>query len=295
MRGSIPNEEKSSEKFSAGFSDEISNAKIRRLLFSHAVSVNGFVCKNPHALLKTGDEVSFFFDSGKFFFEKKTNDVCFCVSPKNILYEDEFLIALDKPAFFPSDETFVKNRANMKSAVRDYLLKKNGAAYAESVHRLDALTSGVLVFAKEKNANAALHEAFANHRVKKIYRVLCSGTEIPEKEFFVENFIGRNAGGKWENVQSENGKYAKTFFRLLGEKPQGKKRRIFFEAIPETGRTHQIRIHAAIAGFPILGDEEYGGEKAARLFLHANVLEFLHPVSKKPLRLISKLPNEFVL
>lgn len=273
--------------------NQISNAKIRRLLFSCAVSINSNICKNPNAVLKTGDTISFFFDSEKFFFEKKTLDIDFNFSERHILFEDEFLIAVDKPAFFPSDETFAKTRSNMKTLVRDYLLQKNEHAYLESVHRLDTLTSGVLVFAKEKNANAILHEAFKNHEVKKIYRAVCSGNENAQKEFAIENFIGKNKNGIWENVDSENGKYAKTFFRLLGEKMQNGSRRIFFEAEPETGRTHQIRIHLSIAGFPILGDEMYGGEKSTRLFLHANRLVFRHPLTKKMLDLVSRLPKEF--
>ena len=133
------------------FKNNLSNSKIRRLIISGAVSVNGHNTVRPSFELRGECEVSILFDKEKFFYEKQPDDISFCMTEKDILFEDENLIFVNKPAFFPVEQTITGNRDNLHDAVVDYLFKREGTRnppYAGIMHRLDRETSGVIVFKK---------------------------------------------------------------------------------------------------------------------------------------------------
>ncbi len=157
--------------------------------------------------------------------------------------------------------------------------------FLELAHRLDKDTSGCLLIAKKRSSLKFLHELFRTDNVKKTYLALLSG-KWEKKKLLVTAPLLRNTGKGGERVVkvSSSGKSAETFFRRLQKYEDS----TLVEASPKTGRTHQIRVHAAWLGHPIIGDGRYGDEEDnkafknkgyKRLFLHAQQLQFAHPVS----------------
>ena len=280
-----------------GTEASVSNSKIRRLIIAGAVFSNGAQRRIPAYMIKKGCRIAVKIDREKFFYEKQNDDISFELSEKSILYEDDFLIIVDKPAFFLTEPTIAGKRDNMHDAVIAWLWKKNPSLrnkpYAGIMHRLDRTTSGVLLFTKQRAVNARMHELFETGGVQKTYRALAAKPFAPpDAQFTVESMIGKIGGsGMWG--EAKDGRFARTDFTVLGECVRGDKKLLKIEAKPITGRTHQIRIHLASCGMPILGDERYGGEKAERLFLHAYSISFPHPLSGNMLTVCAPLPEGF--
>lgn len=288
--------------------NQISNSKIRRLIIAGAVSVNSNQIRVPSFEVHKGSTVSVVLESEKFFFEKQNDDIKFDVKDEDVLFEDEYLIVINKPAHFPTEETIVKGRDNLHNAVVRYLHSKNptlrNPPYAGIMHRLDRETSGVILFTKTRTINSAIHDLFdsgdgaTSEKVKRIFKTYVACVCFPKKtideKFSVNNFIGRisakSQAGKWGILPKEKGgQKAITDFEVFMKKND----RLYLYAHPITGRTHQIRVHLASLGLPIIGDELYGGKKSSRMALHAFRLEFIHPITKKPLCIEAPLPKEF--
>jgi 23S rRNA pseudouridine955/2504/2580 synthase len=215
-----------------------------------------------------------------------------------VLYEDEHLIAVDKPAGLA---------AHGGSGVSFGLIERVRAArphqpFLELVHRLDRETSGVLLLAKSRRALTGLHEQLRSGRVRKRYLALVKG-EWAEPRRHVRAALRKfvNAGGERRVNVDPEGLPAHTVFELR----QRFRGYSLLEAELKTGRTHQIRVHLAHVGFPIVGDDKYGdfdlnkrlakaegGARLARMFLHAASVRFAHPVSGAPLEVQAPLPRE---
>ena len=293
----------------------LSNSKIRRMIVAGAVSVDGLQIRRPSYELLRGQTVCIEFDKEKFFFEKQADDIAFEMTAADVLYEDEDLIAVNKPAFLPTEETIVggEKRDCLHAAVVRYLWVKSALRnppYVGIMHRLDRETSGVILFTKTRAVNAAVHEMFEKRAVQKIYRAVCTISEKTgrtqeslrleeDSTFFVENHIGRispkSVRAKWGELLAERGGlYARTDFTVLERTVIGGNPVVQIEARPLTGRTHQIRVHLASIGLPILGDALYGASEYTRTMLHAQSLTFQHPVSGKAITVSAPLPNEFL-
>ena len=293
----------------------LSNSKIRRMIVVGAVSVDGLQIRRPSYELLRGQTVCIEFDKEKFFFEKQADDIAFEMTAADVLYEDEDLIAVNKPAFLPTEETIVggEKRDCLHAAVVRYLWAKSALRnppYVGIMHRLDRETSGVILFTKTRSVNAAVHEMFEKRAVQKIYRAVCAISEKTgrtqesrrleeDSTFFVENHIGRispkSARAKWGELLAERGGlYARTDFTVLTRGIIGGNPVVQIEARPLTGRTHQIRVHLASIGLPILGDVLYGAPEYKCTMLHAQSLTFQHPVSGKAITVSAPLPNEFL-
>ena len=268
---------------------EFSNSKIRRLILAGCVSVNGRLVSRPAFELRGRSSICVQFDRQKFFYEKEPDDVKFVLTDKDVLFEDENLIFVNKPAFFPVEQTITGKRANLHDAVVDYLWARKpelrNPPYVGIMHRLDRETSGVIVFTKTRSVNKEMHDIFEKHEQQKEYVALCTphhpkgGTPVQGTEFSVEMFMGRVSGksqtGKWGAVSEYNGgQYSKTDFFVLGEGAVEGIACIIIKCQLFTGRTHQIRVHLSSEGLPILGDALYGGRQASRLYLHAQRLSF---------------------
>ncbi len=291
-----------SETDSAG---QISRTKVRRMIQDGTVSINGRPVYTSTLIVKPEDRISVFLDQERFFHEKQPDDISLQLTKKQILFEDEWIIILDKPAGIPTEATIVAARDSLHAALVRFLSARdpgNPAPYVGLHHRLDRETSGVILFAKSRDANAALHAAFENHEVIKIYEALCAGAVRKDgagDRFSVSNMMDRisakSARAKWGAVNS-GGQLAETDFAILARYPEGAR----VQAMPRTGRTHQIRVHLAGCGMPLLGDSLYGGAATLggraipRVMLHAASLELRHPISGEPLLVKAPLPPDFV-
>ena len=268
---------------------ELSNSKIRRLILAGCVKVNGRQVVRPAFELRGHSAITVLFEREKFFFEKQPDDVRFTLTQKDVLYEDENLIFVNKPSFFPVEQTITGNRANLHDAVVDYLWAQNPSLrnppYVGIMHRLDRETSGVIVFTKNRAVNKELFAVFEKHEQQKEYIALCTpnhpkgGTPVQGTQFTIEKFMGRISGksqaGKWGSLSEYNGgQYSRTDFYVEGETAVEGIACIVIRCTLFTGRTHQIRVHLSEEGLPILGDALYGGRSAARMYLHAARLAF---------------------
>ena len=206
-----------------------------------------------------------------------------------VLHADDALVAVDKPA----GRIVVPGRGGPERTVREEAEAELGPLLV--VHRLDRGTSGVLLLARTPDAHRALCAAFEQHRVTKRYLALVAGRL--ERAVRVEAPLSPRDGGGMQ--VSAEGKPASTYVRpvaVLGEAT-------LVEAFPASGRTHQVRVHLAHAGHPLLLDPDYGargpltlpgGAVLARTPLHAASLELLHPTTGTPLRVEAPLAPDLV-
>ena len=275
---------------------KLSNSKIRRLIVASAVSVNGRTVTRPAFELRGKSELIVKLDLEKFFFEKQPDDVSFEMSEQAVLYEDENLIFVNKPADFPVEQTITGNRANLHDAVVDFLWRRNpelrNPPYVGIMHRLDRTTSGVIVFTKTRAVNKEVSELFQSHNLTKEYLAIVetpdTGSRLGETchpgldpgdsftvELYMNRITGKSQQGKWgELPESRGGQYSKTDFQILKKLTVEGRSCLLLECTLYTGRTHQLRVHLASSGLPILGDTLYGGQQAKRLYLHSSHLAF---------------------
>jgi 23S rRNA (cytosine1962-C5)-methyltransferase len=195
-----------------------------------------------------------------------------------VIFEDEHLLVVSKPAGWNTHAP----SPYAGEGIYDWLKHREPRwANLAILHRLDKETSGVLVFGKTPLANRSLTEQFTGRGVRKKYLLLTDGA-VPEKDFTVKTTLVR-MGEKY--ASRAGGELAETKFGVPPSAGPNRLKPEFqtVEASPLTGRTHQIRVHAAESGFPILGDTLYGGAPAARVFLHAAEISFRHPATREPL------------
>jgi len=211
---------------------------------------------------------------------------------QGILFEDEGFLIVNKPAGFA-----VHGGSGVSSGIIEGLrLIRPEAHFLELVHRLDKDTSGCLLIAKKRSALRKLQELFRNSQIQKTYQALLSGQWIRKKLLVTAPLLKNTSkGGERVVVISQSGKAAETLFTRL----KLFRNATLVEASPKTGRTHQIRVHAASLGHPIVGDERYGVDDVnkvfknkgyKRMFLHANTLEFQHPVTGILMNISAPLP-----
>jgi 23S rRNA pseudouridine955/2504/2580 synthase len=213
---------------------------------------------------------------------------------QGILFEDEGFLIVNKPAGFA-----VHGGSGVSSGIIEGLrLIRPEAHFLELVHRLDKDTSGCLLIAKKRSALRKLQELFRNSQIQKTYQALLSGQWIRKKLLVTAPLLKNiSKGGERVVVISQSGKAAETLFTRL----KLFRNATLVEASPKTGRTHQIRVHAASLGHPIVGDERYGVDDVnkvfknkgyKRMFLHANTLKFQHPVTGILMNISAPLPSQ---
>lgn len=203
----------------------------------------------------------------------------------HLIYEDEYLMAVNKPEEFLS----VRGKTiedSVESRMKERFPNATGPLI---VHRLDMSTSGILVLTKSLAVHKKLQDQFEKRTVKKRYVALLDGN-VKEDSGFINLALRVDLDNRpFQLVDPENGKSARTRYEVI-ERKDGKTRVHFY---PITGRTHQLRVHAAHPlglNCPIIGDDLYGHKKD-RLYLHAEQLEFIHPVTLKPV--VLKVPAPF--
>jgi 23S rRNA (cytosine1962-C5)-methyltransferase len=210
-----------------------------------------------------------------------------------ILFEDDDIIAVDKPVGVSSQAADPANPDDVVTRLKRFLAARSGGgdAYLGVHQRLDRDTSGVLVYARRREANPGLAAQFEGRKVRKTYVACVTGWPAKRKRATLRDALVRDREGRMRVARArEKGAVAAvTHVRLLARRGE----RAMLELELETGRTHQARVQLAHAGAPIAGDPAYGGACAPRMMLHAASLELLHPSTRKPLQVRAPVPPEF--
>lgn len=205
----------------------------------------------------------------------------------NILYLDDSIIIVDKPAGVAVlPEGWDPGAPYLVRQLEDELKK------VWVVHRLDKVTSGVLVFARNAQAHRALNIQFELHQTGKVYHAICNGNPRWD-EHTARHPLRVNVGHSHRTVvDHSHGKPSETNFKVLRRFGSG----ALLEAVPATGRTHQVRVHAYALGYPLLGDAFYSAPATDwihRPALHALSLTFTHPVTSQSMTFEAPYPEDF--
>ncbi len=247
---------------------QLSRAYAAKLIETERVSVNGRSQVKVGYKLRPDDVVTVQYDEAA---ESQIPDI-----ELETIYEDDNCVVVNKPVGLL---THSKGVFNPEPTVATWLrsrLKDMDGSRAGIVHRLDRATSGVMICAKTSEALSWLQKQFAQRRTKKTYHAVVAGRMNPI-EAVIDMPIERNPKAPATFRVGNQGKSAITVYRTIAESTDG--RYSLVELKPETGRTHQLRVHLAHQGHPIVGDVLYGGESSGRMFLHAHALECTLPVT----------------
>lgn len=211
--------------------------------------------------------------------------------PLEILYQDEHLAVVVKPCGMVVHPAAGNDDGTLVNALLfhlDSLSGIGGEMRPGIVHRLDKDTSGLMLVAKDDATHAALSEQLSERMMEKHYRAMVYG-KMKEPSGVIEKPIGRSKTDRKKMAVDENGRWAKTEWKVLKEYPD----RTLLDVHIITGRTHQIRVHMSSIGHPVLGDPLYGHKRmpdVPRLMLHAYSLEFTHPATGERMRFTASCP-----
>ena len=273
--------------------EAISRTMVQKLIQDEKIKINGIVPK-PAYKVQVGDEIYVQIDPPKET-RLKAQEI-----PIEIIYEDEDIIVVNKPkglVVHPGngnpDGTLVNA---IMAKCKEGLSGIGGEIRPGIVHRLDKDTSGLLIVAKNDKAHIAMSEQIKDRKVKKTYIALVKGI-VAEKEATINMPIGRSTKDRKKMAVTKNGKEAITHFKVLDRYQRNKHTYSLLEVKIDTGRTHQIRVHMAQIGHPVIGDGVYSNGKnefeIEGQCLHAQKLEFKHPITGKLMQLEAPLPLYF--
>ncbi len=299
------------DKYIANFIENASRTKVQKAIDLGYVTVNGELVKSNY-LVKPEDEIEIELEY------PDKQDVVPENIPLDIVFEDDFLMIINKPPGMVVHPAYKNYSGTLVNAVMYYALQKNdtlsslnGFERAGIVHRLDKDTSGLIVVAKDEVTHRKLSEQFFHHTIKREYNALVWG-KLKKKKGEIINRLGRDKRDRKKVAvlkdDGTSGKTAITHYEVIAEYD-------FLSLVKlnlKTGRTHQIRVHLSDIGHPVFGDETYGGrephsvnltsnikaqiknllEIMPRQALHARLLGFIHPHTKEELLLDSDLPED---
>ncbi|MGE3973760.1 MAG: RluA family pseudouridine synthase [Bdellovibrionales bacterium] len=272
---------------------DLSRSKIRQLIIAGGVYLNKQRVRIASKELRIGAIVETRVDLKKLQSTSPARNKIFELTEEGILYEDSEIIVVNKPSGLPTQPTLDEARDHLFASVKRFLAKRDGhESYVGLHHRLDYETSGIVLFTKKQSANKWVSDLFRDREIQKTYHALTVlGGDKTEWE--VENHLARakKGTGKVQHMieVTSGGDYAHTLFQILTSTAKYH----LVEAQPQTGRTHQIRVHLQQSGLPIVGDVLYGGPKSERVMLHAFQLEFHHPTLKQNLAIECPPPEDF--
>ena len=270
--------------------DSLSRSYIQKIIKEEAVMVNGSPVKSSYKV-KVSDEITFSVP------EAVEPDILPENIPLDILYEDADVIVVNKPkgmVVHPAAGHYSKTLVNaLLYHCHDSLSGINGCLRPGIVHRIDKDTTGSLLVCKTDAAHKAIARQLKKHSITRCYRAICHGV-LPKDKGTIDRPIGRSpADRKKMAVLAEGGKRAVTHYRVL----QRFEQYTYIECTLETGRTHQIRVHMASIGYPILGDPLYSRLsspfKLEGQTLHAKTLGFIQPRTKEYIEVDAPLPQYF--
>jgi len=208
-----------------------------------------------------------------------------------VVFEDESVIVVDKPAGLLTMATDTERSRTVYALLRQYLNRKKPRESLFIVHRLDREASGLLVFAKTVQTKERLQDQFKRHTAGRRYVAVVEG-RVKADDFTIRSYLRENAAYRvYSTSNTKIGKLAITHVHVLKRNAKS----TVLEVRLETGRKHQIRVHLADSGHPIIGDKNYGARSnpIRRLALHAAHLDFKHPATGKFMTLDAPHPNVF--
>ncbi len=271
--------------------DSLSRSYIQKLIKEGQVMVNDKPVKSSYQV-QTDDEVCFFLP------DSREPEICPEDIPLDILYEDRDLLVVNKPkqmVVHPAAGHYTGTLVNgIMFHCGNELSGIGGVLRPGIVHRIDMDTTGSLIVCKNDKAHNGIAAQLKEHSVTRRYRAICHGV-IPEQEGTVDKPIGRHPTDRKKMAVNEKcGRHAVTHYRVL----RRFREYTYIECELETGRTHQIRVHMASIGHPLLGDEVYSqGRKCPFSLrgqtLHAMTIGFIHPSTGKYVEIVAPLPEYF--
>ena len=268
---------------------DITRTSAQRLIEDGNILVNGKNAKVSYKI-QENDKISVEIPKPKQI-ELKAQDI-----PIEIVYEDSDIIVVNKPkgmVVHPANGNPDGTLVNAIMAIcKDSLSGIGGEIRPGIVHRIDKDTSGLLIVAKNDNAHVKMSEQIKSHEVKKTYIALVRGV-LKKNEATIDMPIGRSTSDRKKMAVNKNGKNAITHIKVLKRFDKY----TLLQVNIETGRTHQIRVHLSHIGYPIVGDYTYSNGKnefdVVGQCLHAQKLEFKHPITQKDMCLEAELPQYF--
>ncbi len=266
---------------------------VQRMIWAGEVWINTIPARKPGQQLLTGDEVTVVVPT----LEETEEAPSFLHSPVEVLYEDETLLVIDKPAEIAMHPDRHGKQGTVVQQLARYLPEIThigGVGRAGTITRLEEGISGLILAAKDEASYRALRRALKHRQVRMTYSVLVEGRLTGEG--VIDQPIGNAKRGSRKMAVSREGRPARTHYRGQRHyREQGRSYSLLMVR-PESARLHQIRVHLAWCGYPVVGDRRYGSRRQPilddRLFIHLGVLEFLHPATGEWVRVESALPAE---
>ncbi len=281
------------DKVMSSLSDSMSRSYIQKLIKDNKVLVNGKNVK-PSTVVAEGDTI----------FMEIPKSIIPDIEPENIpldiIYEDKDVLVVNKPKGMVVHPAAGHYDGTLVNALMHYLGDDlsgiNGVMRPGIVHRIDRDTTGSVIICKNDIAHRGIADQLKEHSINRVYHAICHGI-LKDDEGTIVSHIGRsqNDRKKMSVVPDSQGKNAITHYRVI--KRFEKDRMTYVECKLETGRTHQIRVHMAYLGHPLLGDNFYGKEienshGLERAALHAGYIEFDQPITKERIKITAKLPRD---
>lgn len=268
---------------------DMSRSYIQKIIKDKKVVVNDKIEKAKY-LVKEDDKIKIEIPAPKLL-EVTPQDI-----PIDIVYEDSDVLIVNKPqdmVVHPAPGNYDNTLVNaILYHCKDNLSSINGVIRPGIVHRIDKDTSGLLMIAKNNNSHNSLAEQLKDHSITREYEFICHGV-VKEDKITVDKPIGRNPKDRLKMAVVKDGKHAVTHFEVV----ERFENFTHMRARLETGRTHQIRVHALSINHPLLGDHVYGPKntkfKLKGQTLHAKKLGFIHPTTKEYIEFNSELPDYF--
>ena len=260
----------------SNFKKDLSNKTIKNYIKNKMVKVNNKIITNSSFLLHDNDKIEITY------VKNKINEYGL-----DILYEDDYLIAINKPCGLLSISNDKEKDVTAYRMVSDYV-KKNDHKYIFVVHRLDQDTSGVLLFCKDEKIRDKMQDNWNTIVKKRGYMAVVDGKM---KGFgTIHTYLLENRNQFVYSSKNKEGKEAITHYAVIKNNNNYSLVQVFID----TGRRNQIRVHLSEHGYPIAGDKKYKCKTnpIKRLCLHANILEFIHPVTKKLIHIESEIPSD---
>ena len=240
--------------------------------------------------ISDGDEIRVLID-----FEEDNSNIPSTKMDLNILYEDDYLLIINKPAGIPVHPSILHYEDSLSSGVKYYFDKINLHKKIRPVNRLDNNTTGIVIFAKNEYIHDLLSRQMQNKEFKKEYIAICEG-HLENKSGTINVPIARKENSIIERCINPDGDIAITHYKVIKEfiKNDIKMSELLIDL--ETGRTHQIRVHLSYIGHPIVGDTLYGKESLliSRQALHAYKVYFKHPITNENMEITAEIPKDIL-